>query len=1079
MKITLYFLILKYFNKIKHQSLVFTALLSACCICSVSGSTKAQNATESKISLKLSNVNLIKGLTAVEDKAGCVINYNPAIFKTDRHISIDVKDMRVAEVVKKMLEGTGVMYKINDPKTILLYKLPDPVKQGKISGKILDEKGEPLPGAGIKIVELNRTVSTGVDGSFSISVDPGNYTVEIRYVSYQPRRVTDVTVKSGENTPLSISMKPASETLAGVVITGGYKKTSTEGLLAKQKNAAELSNGISAEQISKTPDANLGEALKRITGISTVDNKYVIVRGMGERYNAATLDGAILPSTEIGKRAFAFDLIPSNLIDNVTVSKTITPDMNATFAGGLVQINTKDIPDEDFTSVSIGSSVNDNSIGKDFYSPQRGKYDYLGFDDGRRDFPKNLRYTTDLVANRPDAPRAEDKYAQSRLFTRDNLSLYKTPAFIGQNYQFTIGRAMKLDTSNVLGIVGSLSYRNTQNITDISDARRGNFLIPSDNYGNSYNFNTTWGAILNAGLKLKNHRVSLRNTYTRKFENNTSIINNHPNDISEEELKNGVPQRQRVEVNPTFLDLLQNKLGLQHQLGKLKLEWDIARTGIVRNQKDVVRRDLTPVLIDGVYVLRTETNSTQTGDFPISRHHYLNKETDYSWNISGMIPFNLANTRHTLKTGYGGIKKHLTLNWAGAQLNHSLQTSPELFNLPLSERIKTENLNPNGYVWEVQPFLLDAYEGKSKQHTGYFMFDNRFNEQFRLVWGLRMEYYKYDEIRNPSNSKEFAGGENNPNEVKDPVWRWLPSANFTYSPTQKLNLRLAFSRTVIRPEFVERARFQMYNPDLNANVYSLSGLTSTRVDGLDFRAELFPDLGETISVGAFYRYFDKPVEISKQPALDGRNEYVTRNSISAKNFGLELELRKNLTFIGDQAWLRNLTLFGNATYIRSEVTQATVIQSTGEASVPSKNKRPLYGQTPYLINVGVQYEAKQFGMNFVYNRTGRKMYVVASKMRDNEYQMPFNQLDAQLSYKFLKPKLELKLNLANLLDQKIQYYDNTGSYRQAMPEDGIPLENTDQLVKKAGFTDNYENGDTRTFTQRIGRSFGLQLNYNF
>lgn len=1079
MNITLYFLIIKYFNKIKHQSLVMTALLSACCICSVSGNTKAQNAAENRISLKLSNVNLTKGLTAVEDKAGCVINYNPAIFRTAHQISIDVKDMPVAQVIQKMLEGTGVTYKVSDPKTILLYKLPDPVKQGKISGKILDEKGEPLPGAGIKIVELNRTASSSVDGSFSISVDPGNYTVEISYVSYQGRRVTDVIVKSGQNTPLSISMKPASETLTGVVITGGYKKTSTEGLLAKQKNSAELSNGISAEQISKTPDANLGEALKRITGISTVDNKYVVVRGMGERYNAATLDGALLPSTEIGKRAFAFDLIPSNLIDNVTVSKTITPDMNATFAGGLVQINTKDIPDENFTSVSIGSSVNDNSIGKDFYSPQRGKYDYLGFDDGRRDFPKDLRITADVVAGRPDAPKAEDKYAQSRLFTKDNLSLYKTPAFIGQNYQFTLGRAMKLDTSNVLGIVGSLSYRNTQNIVDINDARRGNFLLESSNYGNSYNFNTTWGAILNAGLKLKNHRISLRNTYTRKFENNTSIINNYRNDQIEDFKAGILPQNQRVEVNPTFLDLLQNKLGLQHQLGKLKLEWDIARTGIVRNQKDVVRRDLEPELIDGVYVLRTGTNSTQTGDFPISRHHYLNKETDYNWNISGIIPFNLANTRHTLKTGYGGIQKHLTLNWAGAQLNHNVQTSAELLNLPLSEKIKAENLNPKGFVWEVQPFLLDAYEGKSKQHAGYLMFDNRFNEQFRLVWGVRAEYYKYDEIRNPSNSKEGVAGDNSPNAVKDPVWRWLPSANFTYSPTQKLNLRLAFSRTVIRPEFVERARFQMYNPDLNANVYSLSGLTSTRVDGLDFRAELFPDLGETISVGAFYRYFDKPVEVSKQVALDSRYEYVTRNSISAKNFGLELEFRKTLAFIGDQTWLKDLALFGNATYIKSEVVQPTVIQAGDKDAIPSKNKRPLYGQTPYLINVGIQYDAKQLGLNLVYNRTGRKMYLVAARMRDNEYQRPFDQLDAQLSYKFLKPKLELKLNMANLLNRKIQYYDNIGSYRPATPEDGIPLENTDQWVKKPGFTDNYENGDTRTFTQRIGRSFSLQLNYNF
>lgn len=1071
MKITLYFLILKYFNKIKHQSLVFTALLSACCICSVSGSTKAQNATESKISIKLININLIKGLTAVEDKAGCVINYNPAIFKADRHISIDVKDMRVAEVVKKMLEGTGVTYKISDPKTILLYKLPDPVKQGKISGKILDEKGEPLPGAGIKIVELNRTASTGVDGSFSISVDPGNYTVEISYVSYQTRRVTDVTVKSGENTSLNISMKPASATLAGVVITGGYKKASNEGLLAKQKNAAEMSNGISAEEIEKTPDANLGEAIKRITGISTVDNKYIVVRGMGERYNTATLDGVPLPSTETGRRSFAFDLIPSNIVDNVTVSKTITPDMNASFAGGLVQINTKDIPDADFNSVSIGTGFNDNSTGKDFYSPQRGKYDYLGFDDGRRNFPKDLRYTIDLQETEGNK-RAEDKFAQSRLFNKDNISLYKTRAPLAQNYQFSLGRVINIDSTDKFGIIGSLSYRNTQNVADVSDFRRGFYHVGTQNYGNIYSFNTTWGAILNAGLKLKNHSISFKNTYTRKFDNSSYIINNYLSNDAEE-LINTQPQGQRIEVNPTFLDLLQNKLGAQHQLGKIKVEWDFGRTGIMRNQKDVIRRDLFPRKIDGNYVLMGFVNNTQPGDFPLSRHHYLNKETDYNWNISGSMPFAVGDTRNILKTGYSGVKKQLKFGWQGAQLNSIDKVTPDsLLWLPVSEWINPANLNPKGFVWEVQPYLIDSYEGKSQQHAGYLMLDNRFSEQFRLVWGVRLEHYKYKEIKNPSNAP--ITGETTVN-TSDVAWRWLPSMNFTYSPTQKINLRLAYSRTAIRPEFLERVRFQMYNPDFNGYVYS-EGVTSTLIDAIDFRAELFPALGETISVGAFYRYFDKPVELVKRAALDGRFEYVLFNAVDAKNYGLEMEFRKKLDFIADLSWLSNISVFGNATYISSEV-KTNLRAAAGKEPVLNKEKRSLYGQTPYLFNAGIQYQAEQLGLNVVYNKTGRKVYIVSNWKHDIEYQMPYTQLDAQISYKFLKPKIEIKLNAGNLLDQRMTYYNNQYSYNLQGENGGN--DGQSQAVLKPGFSDNYEEGDMKTFSQRMGRTFSLQLNYSF
>lgn len=1078
MKVMLYFLIKKYFNQINavrfNSRLSFLILL----ICGFCGQLSAQNTAQSRISIQMTDVLLSKAMSEIAMKSAYVINYNPSIFKAEQRISIDARDKLPAEIIKKALEGTGLTYKFSDAKTILLFKLPDPVKPGRITGIIADEKGEPLPGAGVKILELNRSTSTSVDGSFNMTVDPGSYTLEIHYVSYQTRRVTDVLVKSGAAAPINISMKPASSTLTGVVITGGYKKSSEEGLLARQKNAAELSNGISAEQISKTPDANLGEVLKRVTGITTVDNKYVVVRGMGERYNAATLDGTVLPSTEVGRRAFAFDLIPSNLIDNITVSKTITPDMNTAFAGGLIQINTKDIPDANFNSFSLGYGANTQSLGKDFYGPKHGKYDYLGFDDGRRNFPKDLRYTIDLASNNPDKQPAEDKFAQSRLFTQDNISLYKYKAPIAQNYQFTMGRVINLDSSNVLGVVGSLSYRNTQQIMEITETDRGTYLKDGGNHGNMYNFNTNLGAILNVGLKLKQHRISLRNTYTRKFESITSIINNYQN-FESSNLTEGIPQNQRIQINPTFLDLIVNKLGMQHQLGKVKVDWDIARTGIIRNQKDVVRRDLTPQLIDGKYQLVNLTNSTQSGDFPISRHHYLNKETDYNWNVSGTMPFDLINTKNSLKAGYSGIQKHLKLNWEGAQLNHIYRvTADSLLALPLSEKIKPENLNPKGFVWEVQPWLINFYEGKSTQQAGYLMLDNRFTEQLRLVWGVRAEYFKYKEINNPSNMEGFVG-ETEVHDVPDAAWRWLPSANFTYSPTKDLNFRLAYSRTMIRPEFLERARFQMYNPDLNAYVYSNYGLTSTRVDGADFRAELFPSLGETFSIGGFYRYFDKPVEMNMESAQDSRINFVIRNAISAKNYGLELEFRKRLDFIMEKSWLSNLSLFGNATYIKSEVTQPLTQHLTGPDALRSKAKRPLYGQTPYLLNAGLQYAGQHFGMNVVYNKTGRKMYLVASIMASNEYQRPYSQLDAQLSYKFLKPKIELKFNAGNLLDQKIQYYNNSFSYRQATPEDHLPIDATDRFLLKPGFTDNYEKGDDITFSQKIGRTFSFQLIYDF
>lgn len=1066
MNITLYFLIIKYFNKIKFQSLLMTALLSACGVCSVSGNTKAQNSAENRISLKLSNVNLVKGLSAVEDKAGCVINYNPAIFKTERHISIDVKDMPVVQVLKKMLEGTGVAYKVNDAKTILLYKLPDPVKAGRISGKILDEKGEPLPGAGIKIVELNRTASTSVDGSFSINADPGTYTVEIRYVSYQTRRVTDVIVKSGENTPLNVSMKPASETLAGVVITGGYKKTSAEGLLARQKNAAEMSNGISAEQIGRTPDRNIGESLKRISGVSTADNKFVIVRGIGERYNAALLDGTPLPSTEAQSRNFSFDLIPSGLVDNVVVSKTVTPDMNTSFGGGLIQVNTKDMPEENFMTFAMGSSFNDRTTGKTFYSHKRGKYDYLGFDDGRRSAPDNLR-PTDANVNQSLTPAELQKMGddQSKRFTNDNFTLYKNRAPVNQNYQFTIGQRFNLDTAKgaKLGFTGALTYRNGQSIENYDNFRRGSWNLGTNNYGDRYSYNTTWGALLNVGLQLGVHRFSLRNTYTRMFSNKLTRTYGYDADLPAEDVGK-IPAYIKENDDPTFTGLLQNKVTGLHQLGKIKLEWDAARTAVIREEKDLITAEQRPQLIEGQYLyFYTPGSFSEPKTSPMSRQYYKNDEKHYTWNIAGTMPFNIGPLRNTVKIGYYGNRKNGGFDWVIVPLTvNPGKLDPALKYIPVSEMQKPENVGATGYMYKIN--FMDRFSGKSNIDAGYLMFDNRLAEQWRFIWGVRGEYYKYTSIKNPSNG----GSRVSYTQQHDPAWRWLPSANLTYSLNPEINIRGAWSVTAVRPELLDNSQFFRYVPELDGDLTN-GGITSTKISSYDLRGEWFPGLGEVFSIGGFYKYFDKPVELSQ---TEGANTYyLLSNSDYAKVYGLELEFRKKLDFFNKGEWLQNFTLYGNLTLQKSRVQGRSGFLDpvTNEVTYTlEKLNRPMYGQSPYLINLGLQYQGNRFGVNLMYNKSGRKTNIVSKGAASIDYEMPRSMVDVQLSYKLLNNKMQLKFNAANLFDKASTFYKNAADPNAAKAPGYTP-----------GKSDNYESGELITQRTYFGRSFGLQLNYSF
>lgn len=1084
MNISFYKKVYLYFFKISCRVILLTLLIPALFCGDTYGVTAYQKIRPGNITLKLVAVSIPQGLTALENKAGCVINYNKAIFKATTRISLDVKDVSLTDVLKIILANTHVTFKFADQSTILLYKLPVPAKPGTIAGKVLDEKGETLPGASVKVIGSEAGTQTGVDGTYVLNLPAGSYSLEVSYISYQTQRITGIIVNENKSTPLDVALKPAASALREVVVTASYQKASVEGLLTRQKNASQITNGISAEQLARTPDRNIGESLKRISGVSTVDNKFVLVRGIGERYNTAMMDGTVLPSTEAQSRNFSFDMIPAGLVDNVVVSKTVTPDMNASFGGGLIQVNTKDIPTENFMSFTAGASYNDQSTGKNFLSHKRGKYDYWGFDDGRRDFPAGLVQTNrNTEPNRAlsDAEYQKKVVDQSKRFINDNFTMYKYKTAPSQNYQFSIGRLLADTTrNNKFGFTGAISYRNTQNINVIDDQSRGGWYIqrPDLNTGSAYVFNTTLGALLNIGLQRGNNRFGLRNTYTHVYDNTLTRIAGYEPDNGAGDIAAGRPPRRVLEADdPTYTALLQNKLNGQHQVAKLKIEWDVARTSVNRQEKDAGIATSGPVLVGDSYQYfyngskLTEPRISQT-----SRQHAANKETHYSWNLSGTLPFTLAGIRSTIKTGYFGTHKKAEFDWQIAALATTEKYADSSGYKPIGQLISPENIAYDKYVYAIDPSFIDNYKGKSQTHAGYVMLDNRLFDKLRLVWGLRGEYYKYTEIKAGAIIK--GGGENIFAVKPDKKWQWLPSVNLTYSPIQSLNIRGAVSSSVVRPELMDNNPFLRYSPTLDA-LYGNKGLYSTRINSYDLKAELFPGLGEIISVGGFYKRFDNPVELNAI-MVNGNPNYYLQNADWAKVYGLEFELRKNFSFIADNEIFKNIAAYGNLTFQKSTVQNTYTVDPGGGKpyiQVPSQQKRSLYGQSPYLYNIGLQYLGNHLGFNAAYNKSGRKTYIVSDDPTFIEYEKPREQLDIQISYRFLKNKMEAKFNVANLTNNIFNVYRNTASYELIPGDNGGDKSKAYRL--KNGFSNNYEKGDQVMFQQRFGRTFSTSLTYNF
>lgn len=269
----------------------------------------------------------------------------------------------------------------------------------KLSGKVVNEKNQAIPGVTIQVAGDGGTM-TGVDGNFSITLAAGKkYELSFSAIGFETKAVSDVEVISGQTNELNIVLQSTSKNMSNVVITASRtsaRRETVNSMIAFQKNTNTVAQVISAEAIRRSPDKNTGEVLKRIPGTSIQEGKYLVVRGLADRYNQAMLNGILLSSTEPDRKTFSFDIFPAPMIENIIINKAFVPEYPGEWAGGLVQVNTKDVPAASFLNVQIGTSFNTQTIGKDFYTYHGGKYDWLGFDDGTRALPSSFPHKSEF-----------------------------------------------------------------------------------------------------------------------------------------------------------------------------------------------------------------------------------------------------------------------------------------------------------------------------------------------------------------------------------------------------------------------------------------------------------------------------------------------------------------------------------------------------------------------------------------------------------------------------------------------------------------------------------------------------------
>ncbi|MBE8720895.1 TonB-dependent receptor [Sphingobacterium sp. Ka21] len=1070
-----------------------------------------------KVTLDVHDGSIAEAVKSLEAK-NILIAYDAAKYNLDnrkinsrRFVSKPIRD-----VLTYIFNGTDLGFRETGAYIILEKTVPQ--RPGRISGTVYDERGLPLIGASVKVLG-NKTVQTGIDGTYNMELPAGTYVVEVSYISYKTQRVQAIKVAAGQRAALDVAMEISSERLEDVVVTTTFKKASVAGLYAAQKNAASVTDGISAEQIARTPDINMAGSIKRISGVTTMDNKYVIVRGMSDRYNQAMLDGITIPSSSMNKRNFSFDVIPTEVVSSVVVNKTATPDMSAEFSGGQVSVNTLDIPEQNFTSIQLGTGGNAQSTGKDFYRLGQGStHEFFTFPQEKNKLPENILNWywhnearqkeipppgTDVTGNmpldpgNPNGPKYSDLDAagQSRRFNVDALTKYKYKALPYQNYRLSLGRVYELPGDQRLGFVASTSFRNEQNILDFNNVRgqdhsKANYIdstgFGQNGAGKSYRSMSALSAVANIGYQNPKLKLSLKNLYSRVYHDNYNEAYRLPySDVTQVGFKEEFQQ-------PELLTLWQHKLDAEYLLPadfRLQLSGTMNRIGQQIIDQRKLKYLLTTIIGDTHYfqtpnimTLGALANDVIGED---SRMWSEVDETDYYWQAAFTHTLGAESAISTLlKIGYAGYQRQRGLSATRLiPYTHSESQIEKPYDVVLAPEHIGVGVNEAYYY--ANYYNGTVFDGKLASHALYAMADQKLlNSKLRLIYGLRAEFFNLRNQQDVFLNRLFPDGipayYSDDIEPAEKGWKLLPSLNAIYSVTSKFNVRASYGKTVIRPDLRETSLFEMYDNDLDGLIAGRN-LKSTTIDNVDLRLEWYPSAGEVLSVSGFYKYLDKPIELAQDDAVNSGYRYNYQNQHSAVNYGLEAEIRKSLNFLGDRSWLAETFLYANGTLMTSQVEAMSFPRySTTPPGIISKRRpmqdRPLIGQSPWLLNAGAGYWGDYAGITMNYNAIGYRTFISSADVRHTEFEVLPKQLDLQLYGRFLNRKAEVAFNIANLLNEWAFYYRNSEDTYEQVPTVDDEIGGY-KVVGDLKYEP--EKGDIITYRRREGRRFVLTLKYNF
>lgn len=987
-------------------------------------------------------------------------------------------------------------------------------QNGTIKGVITEEKTDTtLVRVSVFLDGTALGTRTNLQGQYEIkNVPPGEYKMVVNYPRKQYKKTVDVTVAPGETVEMNVAIGEEVKRLTGgatshTSLSAFVKKESAAQKVNQKKNETKAVSNIGGDQMQEQGKSTVGSAVRAVSGVSLEDGKYANIRGLNGRYVKTTLNNGEIPGLDPDRNAVQLDLFPTSFLSGLTVIKTFAPDVPGDFAGGLINIETKDAPDSLTIKASISGQFNPQVHMKgSFLTYEGGNSDWLGYDDGTRSRPGDVAYASnneimpsksDVVANANS--RTYSTYLGRQfnpvMDAKDNSTLGTNKGFLDHGFNFTIGNTIRkkdsagnyIPSTRKLGYFLGANYKRTYSFYE--DGEVGRYELTSDisdveslNASRRFTKSQSKDNVLFGALASLNYKHSATSKFKLNYIHNHSGTNRTSRSYGTDDAEtSSVFRVVELDYVQRSIDNVQlsgeqkfhtgkkkNSSKESEQVkfknGEHKMDWVVSVVSANQTQPDY--RVFSDELRTVNGTVTPEINPTNYS-LPFRFYRYMN-EMNYDGKVNYKMNMRETDTSH-LNYKFGLSANIKDRRFEEYRYNYDEYSGAPAYNGNPDDFVATENI---GTLPDGSPGLLlfetsaarNRYDGFRAISAGYGMADFNVGKKLDVIGGLRLEHTLINVV-----SDDPTKGESKINELS-----YLPSLTMNYHliegkkvkdkrDTMKTNsrdmqVRFAYNKTLARPSFREIAPYEVEDFVRKIIITGNPDLVMTDIHNLDVSWELYPRSNEMLTVSGFYKYFVNPIGLFNSP-LANIPTFVFQNLDYSTVYGVEIEYKKNLDVLGKRfknfAFSANMTLVKSVTPIPQDE-----LDQIRQTDPNRKSTRPLAGQSPYLINAGLEYKHKKAGVstNLTFNVFGDRLAVYSNDGRPDIYEKARPELNWNFK-KELSKKLSIRLRIRNILNP---------TYRWAYEYKGNNEDYNRLNAQESNFT-----------SYKKGVGFGVGLSYKF